>query len=176
MSKLYADLRKESEISNGIPVAVRHVESILRMTEASARMRLSPTVDEEDLNLAIQVMLESFINAQKFGVQRALRRQFTRYLDVGVDANQLLLNNVRALVREQQALHYVQRSSMGGIHAGDLPEDDDVNIAVSALEERAARHGLGRDQVAAFYTSNPFRSAGFALTANGRHIVMQPGQ
>lgn len=169
VSKLYADLRKESEISNGIPVAVRHVESVLRMTEASARMRLSPTVNEDDLNLAIQVMLESFINAQKFGVQRALRRQFTRYLDVGVDVNQLLLNNLRSLVREQQALSYVQTAGLRGIEA--MP--DDVDVSLGALEERAARHGITKPQVTAFFSSPLFQSAGFVLDAAARRIIHQ---
>lgn len=169
VSKLYADLRKESEISNGIPVAVRHVESILRMTEASARMRLSTTVTDEDLNLAISVMLESFINAQKYGVQRALRRQFTRYLDAGVDMNQLLLNNLRAIVRERQALDYVRSGSVR--HEYDMP--DAIDVRVSELEERAGRHGISKQQLEGFLQSAVFRNAGFAYHKERRIISHQ---
>lgn len=38
MVELYKELRRESEASNGIPIAVRHIESIMRMSEAHARM------------------------------------------------------------------------------------------------------------------------------------------
>ena len=81
MARLYAELRRESTVSDGIPIAVRHVESIMRMAESHARMGLKDQVDETDLNMAIRVMLESFIQAQRFSVMRSLRRQFSKYLD-----------------------------------------------------------------------------------------------
>ena len=69
VASLYMSLRKESEVSNGVPVAVRHIESIMRISEAAARMRLSSMVSDSDLNLAIRTTMESFIAAQKAGVQ-----------------------------------------------------------------------------------------------------------
>ena len=36
----YAELRRESIHAGGIPVAIRHIESIIRMAEAHARMHL----------------------------------------------------------------------------------------------------------------------------------------
>lgn len=170
---MYADLRKESEISNGIPVAVRHVESILRMTEASARMRLSATVTDDDLNMAISCMLESFINAQKYGVQRALRRQFTRYLDAGVDVNTLLLNNLRAIVREQQALAFVQT---GALRRGFDAMPDEVELTLASLEERGQRHGITKQQVQGFFNSAAFRNAGFVYDAARRRVVHALGE
>ena len=38
--KDYAELRRESIHAGGIPIAVRHIESIIRMAEAHARMHL----------------------------------------------------------------------------------------------------------------------------------------
>ena len=38
--QLYADLRRESSISGGVPIAVRHIESVMRMAEAHAKMHL----------------------------------------------------------------------------------------------------------------------------------------
>ena len=32
VSQFYADIRKESNIVGGIPIAVRHIESVLRMS------------------------------------------------------------------------------------------------------------------------------------------------
>ena len=36
----YAELRQESVQAGGVPIAVRHIESIIRMSEAHARMFL----------------------------------------------------------------------------------------------------------------------------------------
>ena len=73
VAQLYTQLRRESEVSNGVPIAVRHIESMMRISEAAARMRHSHTVSDSDLNLAVRTMLESFITAQKAGVQVRLR-------------------------------------------------------------------------------------------------------
>ena len=34
ISRLYADLRRESALCGGVPIAVRHLESLMRMAEA----------------------------------------------------------------------------------------------------------------------------------------------
>jgi len=52
--QVYAELRRESAISHGMPIAVRHLESIIRMSEASAMMHLREYVNEEDVNVAIR--------------------------------------------------------------------------------------------------------------------------
>ncbi len=69
VAQLYTALRRESEVSNGVPIAVRHIESIMRISEAAARMRHSNVVSDKDLDLAIRTTMESFIAAQKAGVQ-----------------------------------------------------------------------------------------------------------
>lgn len=56
----------------------RHVESLLRIAEANARMRLSPTVSSLDVDFAIAAVLSSFLSAQKFAVQQRLSREFAR--------------------------------------------------------------------------------------------------
>jgi DNA replication licensing factor MCM2 len=55
-------------------MTVRHLESILRMAEAHARMHLRDYVRSDDIDMAIRVMLESFISAQKFSVMKNLRK------------------------------------------------------------------------------------------------------
>lgn len=44
-------------------IAVRHIESIIRMAEAHAKIHLREFVLDEDIDLAINVMLESFISS-----------------------------------------------------------------------------------------------------------------
>ena len=60
----------------GVPIAVRHIESMIRMSEAHARMHLRNYVTQEDVDMAIRVLLDSFISTQKFGVQKALQKVF----------------------------------------------------------------------------------------------------
>lgn len=53
---------------------MRHIESMIRMSEAHARMHLRQHVTQEDVDMAIRVLLDSFISTQKFGVQKALQK------------------------------------------------------------------------------------------------------
>lgn len=84
ISHLYADLRKES-LNSGIPITVRHIESIIRVSEAFAKLRLSETVAKSDLDSAIALTLESFLNAQKYSVAKQLRKKFSKYFDENND-------------------------------------------------------------------------------------------
>jgi DNA replication licensing factor MCM2 len=101
ISKLYADLRRESETSGGVPIAVRHIESIVRMSEAHAKMvsrfarthctthpadkivqHLRDHVREEDVDMAIRIMLESFIQVTHTHIPRDAHAPFLRGLTV----------------------------------------------------------------------------------------------
>jgi DNA replication licensing factor MCM2 len=169
--RLYAELRREAEISGGIPIAVRHIESIMRMSEAAARMRLSSHVNDSDLNLAIRVMLESFISAQKYNVTRTLRRHFSRYLESGADYNQLLLVKLKELVREKQALEFVRSRSL------EYDDDDGsgaaMEIKISDLQGRARRHGVQDDAISAFLSSALFKEQGFSYDFDRRVIIKE---
>lgn len=54
-------------------MGVRHLESILRIAEANARMHLRSYVREDDVNRAISVIVGSFIQAQKLSTAKLLR-------------------------------------------------------------------------------------------------------
>lgn len=79
VSKVYADLRKESISTGSFPITVRHLESILRIAEAFARMRLSDFVSQSDLNRSIKVSIDSFVGAQKITVRKQLQKSFMKY-------------------------------------------------------------------------------------------------
>lgn len=49
---------------------------MIRMAEANARMHLRDYVHEDDVNMAIRVMLESFISTQKFSVMKTMKRVY----------------------------------------------------------------------------------------------------
>lgn len=52
--QVYIELRKSAAASHGMPIAVRHLESLIRMSEAHARMHLRDYVSDEDINMAIK--------------------------------------------------------------------------------------------------------------------------
>ena len=141
ISRVYADLRRESMTGQGIPIAVRHIESIVRCAESHARMHLRKTVTDEDVDLAIRVMLESFIGSQKFSVQRSLRRRFNKYISRARDMNALLLHTLRSMARD--AARYEEATT--GRRA--------MNVKVKTKSFEAAARKFGVADLDAFYRS-----------------------
>jgi len=74
IAQLYAKLRRESLVTGSVPVTVRQIESIVRIAEAHARMHLRDFVNDDDINVAIQIVLQSFIDAQKYGIMRTMKK------------------------------------------------------------------------------------------------------
>jgi DNA replication licensing factor MCM2 len=87
VTQFYADIRRESSIVGGIPIAVRHIESVLRMSEAHAKMHLRDYVRSDDIDLAIEMLLESFLQSQKLSVARQLTKKFEHYKTRKTDSN-----------------------------------------------------------------------------------------
>ncbi|GFR50357.1 hypothetical protein Agub_g12567 [Astrephomene gubernaculifera] len=154
--RLYAALRQEAAVTHGMPVAVRHLESVVRMSEASARMHLREYVADYDINVAIKMMVRSFIGSQKFTVQQTLERKFSRYLTLPQDYHALLISLLR------QALRGVQREQamLGG------QADTQLKISARVLEDKAREHEIA--DLSSLYSSNMFRNCGFTYdrTAN----------
>lgn len=100
ISRLYSQIRRESMGSGSIPITVRHVESIIRISESFAKMRLSNEVSSSDVDNAIQLTLDSFINAQKFGVMKSLRRKFSKFL-LKEDSDGLILYILSEMFNEK---------------------------------------------------------------------------
>ncbi|KAI5777233.1 MCM2/3/5 family-domain-containing protein [Geopyxis carbonaria] len=79
VSRLYADMRRESLATGSFPITVRHLESIFRLAESFAKMRLSEFVSNSDMDRAIKVTVDSFVQAQKVSVKKSLARAFAKY-------------------------------------------------------------------------------------------------
>ena len=74
LSRLFADLRRESMATGSFPITVRHLESMIRMAEASAKMSLREYVRADDIDMAISVAVQSFVSAQKMSIKKTLER------------------------------------------------------------------------------------------------------
>ncbi|KFD60309.1 hypothetical protein M514_27528 [Trichuris suis] len=101
IAKLYADMRRESDATSSVSITVRHVESIIRLCEAHAKLRLRNYVSADDVSVAMCVILESFIQTQKYSVMRQMRRVFSKYMSFSQDNNHLLLYLLKQCVNEQ---------------------------------------------------------------------------
>ncbi|KRZ27652.1 DNA replication licensing factor MCM2, partial [Trichinella pseudospiralis] len=106
VARIYSDLRRESLATGSVPITVRHVESIIRLSEAHAKLRLRNYVSDDDVSVAIQILLEAFIQTQKFSVMKQMRRNFFRYLSFNRDRDALLLHLLKQCVNEQMRLAY----------------------------------------------------------------------
>ena len=74
LARLFSDLRRESLATGSFPITVRHLESMIRMSEASAKMALREYVRADDIDLAISVAVGSFVSAQKMSIKKTLER------------------------------------------------------------------------------------------------------
>ena len=55
------------------------MESILRISESFAKMRLSEYCNSGDIDRAISVAIDSFVGSQKVSCKKALARAFAKY-------------------------------------------------------------------------------------------------
>lgn len=128
MAKMYAELRRESMSTGSIPITVRHIESTIRMAEAHAKLHLRDYVSDDDVNMAIRMMLESFITTQKFSVMKEMRKTFSRFLNYKRDNNDLLLFVLKQLVADQLSFQR-NRHTLGQLDRIEVPEKDLVDNA-----------------------------------------------
>ncbi|OMO57142.1 Mini-chromosome maintenance, DNA-dependent ATPase [Corchorus capsularis] len=149
LTKVYADLRKESSRGQGVPIAVRHIESMIRMSEAHARMHLRQHVTGEDVDMAIRVLLESFISTQKFGVQKALRKNFRQYISFKKDYHGLLLALLRELVNK--AVRFEE------ILAGSTARLTYIDVRVADLQAKAEEYEI--TNLEEFFSSPEFKAS-----------------
>lgn len=71
------------------------------MSEAHAKMHLREIVRDDDVDVAISVMLESFIQSQKYSISRMIKKRFSSYITCREDSNSLLLHILGKLEKEQ---------------------------------------------------------------------------
>lgn len=143
LSRLFVDLRRESLATGSYPITIRHLESMIRMAEASAKMCLREYVRADDIDMAISVAVGSFVSTQKLTIKKTLERvcgvcwvvcekltvsvqSFRKYLTQARDYEELLAFILGQLVKEKARFHQLQRHE----------QPDLIAIKVSELEER----------------------------------------
>ncbi|PSN64565.1 MCM-domain-containing protein [Corynespora cassiicola Philippines] len=79
VARLFADMRRESMATGAYPITIRHLEAIMRISEAFCKMRLSEYCSSTDIDRAIAVAVDSFVGSQKVNAKKALARAFAKY-------------------------------------------------------------------------------------------------
>ena len=184
--QVYTELRQEAN-NGGVVVAVRHIESMIRMAEASAKMHLRGHVTNDDVDLAISVLLNSVIKSQKYAIARSMEKKFTRYLTQKKDTNQLLEFTLRKLFQHAAHNVYARRprgaddadggsgaggsgmgAGMGGVGGG---AGDIVEVETDEFEARAREMAI--HDLSTFYASRQFGSYRHAKSAEGRDVIVR---
>ncbi|XP_071702697.1 DNA replication licensing factor MCM2-like [Rutidosis leptorrhynchoides] len=153
LTQVYAELRRESSHGQGVPIAVRHIESMIRMSEAHARMHLRGHVTQEDVDMAIRVLLDSFISTQKFGVQKALQKSFKKYMTFKKDFNAIVLHLLNQLVKD--ALQFEE------MVPGSNRDITYIDVKLEELQSKVLDYGI--TDLKAFFTSAEFDRGNFEL-------------
>ncbi|GAM21209.1 hypothetical protein SAMD00019534_043840 [Acytostelium subglobosum LB1] len=152
IAQLYAEMRRESS-GGGFAMTVRHVEAMIRMAEAHAKMHLRDYVRDEDVNMAIRVMLDSFINGQKSQLSKSLRKNFSKYITYQRDINELLFHQLQLMVSDACSLNQIK--------LGKVPNR--IEIPVEDFETKA--HEMGLSNFDKFYASTEFANRRFKKEA-----------
>lgn len=159
IAKMYAQLRQESLATGSLPITVRHIESVIRMSEAHARMHLRDSVQDVDVNMAIRMMLESFISAQKFSVMKKMEVTFQKYLSFQKDHTELLFFILRQLTLDQLAY----------LRFKNGPKATHVEILEKDLQERAKQ--INVFSLSKFYETEIFKNNGFSYDPKRKTIL-----
>jgi DNA replication licensing factor MCM2 len=159
VASLYADLRAQSLVSGGVPIAVRHIESVVRMSEAFAKMHLRDHVRDDDVDNAIKVMLESFIQAQKVSVRRSLQKSFRKYITFGEEKNNLLMHELQQMIRTKENFGQIRYQKTS----------QTVVVFIDELESRAKT--LNVYDLRPFFGSALFRNHGMHVDESQGVII-----
>ena len=94
----------------------------------------------DDIDLAISVLIHSVINSQKFAVKRVMERKFSKYLVSVQDTDQLLEFQLRKLFAEASRLHDAVSSGSSELPAsvGGAKALVSFNLNNNQLEELPA--------------------------------------
>lgn len=160
VAQMYGQLRQESLATGSLPITVRHIESMIRMAEAHARMHLRDHIQENDVNMAIRMMLESFIETQKYSVMKTMRNTFQKYLAYKKDHSELLYYILKQLTQDQMTF-------LRCLHGSDVQS---VEINEKDLIDRAKQIHI--HNLKPFYESEIFKSNFYSYDAKRKIIVM----
>mmetsp|Transcript_44732 Transcript_44732/g.103455 ORF Transcript_44732/g.103455 Transcript_44732/m.103455 type:complete len:867 (-) Transcript_44732:58-2658(-) len=150
LASFYRDIREASFHSGGAPMTARHIESIIRLAEANARLELRQHVLPKDLDNAMYMIFESFRQSQKHSVAEDLRKRFRKYIKEASPLSDQMLHVVERMFKDKMQ-ERLQADS-------EAPELSDIAIDMSAVLREVERQDFDLDDVHTFFTTDRFRA------------------
>jgi len=151
LANFYKLIRAEAFKSGGAPMTARHVESIIRMAEAHARMELREHVLPKDLDNAIAVMFESFSQSQKHQVAEELRQKFRRYINHATPSADQVMSLLERMFRDRT--EQLRLSRPGGVS----PEVSEVAVEMADIIRQVERLDIELEEAHNFMRSPRFQ-------------------
>jgi replicative DNA helicase Mcm len=125
--KFYLELRKQSEGDKAsVAITARQLEGLVRLTEASSRMRLADRVTREDVERTIRIVMTSL---KQVGMDQETGKLDIDVLTVGVARSQR--------ERIKSLKHIIE----------ELSKEYDGAVPVEAVIDKAGESGLTKDKV-----------------------------
>ncbi|WP_053949171.1 hint domain-containing protein [Halolamina sediminis] len=126
IEEFYVDLRsKGADEDAPVPVTARKLEALVRLAEASARVRLSDTVEEQDADKVIEIVRDSL---EDIGVDPETGEFDADVIETGTSKSQRdRIKSVKALI-------------------GDIEEEYDEGAPIEEVLDRAGEVGMDEDK------------------------------
>jgi len=126
IEEFYVDLRsKGADEDAPVPVTARKLEALVRLAEASARVRLSDTVEEQDADKVIEIVRNSL---EDIGVDPETGEFDADVVETGTSKSQRdRIKSVKALI-------------------GDIEEEYDEGAPIEEVLDRAGEVGMDEDK------------------------------
>ncbi|XP_051170865.1 DNA replication licensing factor Mcm2 [Leptopilina boulardi] len=159
IAKKYNQLRQESLATGSLPITVRHIEAIIRMSEASAKIQLRDYIREEDVNVAIKMVLQSFVETQKYSVMKSMMQTFKADLNYNEDHSDLLYHILRGITHDHLAF---QRAMHGS-------RVTTIEVSEKELQDRARQINI--HNLSSFYESDIFKMNHFTYEPKRKVII-----
>lgn len=124
LEEFYVALRMESKKTSGLNIVVRHLESLSRLAQASAKIHLRKTTNERDCDIAIEILLNSFIQTQKPSIGLNLQRKFGEYLKKRTSFEAKLTIILNELMNQQIMFEMIKKQDIEQMKVVKIKMDD----------------------------------------------------
>jgi len=151
LANFYKDIRAEAFRSGGAPMTARHIDSMIRIAEANARMELRQHVTSKDMDNAIGLMLESFIQSQKHQVAEELRQKYRRYIAQATPLSDTFVALLERLFVNKIAMMRLNRPD------AEAPAIETVSVDMEEVVREIERNDLDLEEAHTFMRTQRFK-------------------
>ncbi|EDO06540.1 putative DNA replication licensing factor MCM2 [Babesia bovis T2Bo] len=180
LAGFYSSIRQKTAYGGGYPLTLRHIESVIRIAEANAKMRLSNHLNSNDVDMAIATLLESYISSQRHSVACKLAKEYSRYRMLFDGDDHVLVQILRNTIQAQIERNVRRRDAMN-IHRGEegmdledveLDVEEDTAVDIPIFIQVAKGFKFDPDRVTRWLHSASFNDSFSIINRNGKESII----